>query len=324
MVNEDLIVKYIAGEAESHEISMVKTWCAESPANQKQFDDLERIWKAGEGLRDKRSFNTDAAWAKINATINHKKDKARIVEFRRPWFAVAASLILLIGLGIYFMNTGPAPNLQTVAAIGSERQIKLSDGSEVILSAGSLTYPEKFGSDKRSLKLTQGKALFKVAHDKSRPFEISAYDAQIRVLGTEFLVESDSNSTRVKVQSGRVLFSGRKSSMEMSKGMQASYDHKSGIISIVEEKVSAELPEKEGELIFIDRPMREVVEILNRYYKEDKIVLEKSMEECRLTAEFKREKLEYVLEVIKVTMDAVVRRDKKSGVYTISGKGCRS
>ena len=65
--------------------------------------------------------------------------------------------------------------------------LKLSDGTEVILNAGSiLRYPVNFAGDKREVELV-GEAFFKVAKS-DKPFFVRMGENNIRVYGTRFNV----------------------------------------------------------------------------------------------------------------------------------------
>ena len=69
---------------------------------------------------------------------------------------------------------------------GETFKITLSDGTEVILNAGSrLTYPVRFTKAERRVRL-EGEAYFKVAKDAAHPFVVEAGVLTARVLGTTF------------------------------------------------------------------------------------------------------------------------------------------
>lgn len=116
--------------------------------------------------------------------------------------AVAAALV--VGLSIVL-----SPNSDHYrAAPGSVAEtVQLSDGSEVLLAAGSrLSVPAEFGNNNRTVVL-HGEAFFDV-EESSLPFVVRTADANTTVLGTSFNVRSWpgslSDATHVIVESGRV------------------------------------------------------------------------------------------------------------------------
>lgn len=130
--------------------------------------------------------------------------------------AVAASVLLVIGLGrmlftgskqetIVVQNPAKKPDSVTFAVrhevntTGKEKSLRLPDGSLLVLANNSeVTYREPFG-DKRDVTLT-GKAFFKVAKDKTRPFTVFSGDISTTALGTEFTVTTFGNTNRIVVR----------------------------------------------------------------------------------------------------------------------------
>lgn len=130
--------------------------------------------------------------------------------------AVAASVLLLIGLGWKFFASdtqlppvaqkqGRKPDsLQFVVrhevnATGKEKTIQLADGSLIVLGNNSeITYREPF-TNSRDIALN-GKAYFKVAPDKKRPFTVTSGEISTTALGTEFTVTAYQNANRIIVR----------------------------------------------------------------------------------------------------------------------------
>ncbi|MGJ7029664.1 FecR family protein [Niabella hirudinis] len=129
--------------------------------------------------------------------------------------AVAASLLLLVGLGGYLLYTqGKELPKQNVVATrkGSKSYILLPDGTQVWLNADSkVSYDEDFGKADREIVLT-GEAYFDVVKDKNRPFIIHTATIDVKVLGTIFNVKAYGNdrSTETTLIRGSVEVSMRK------------------------------------------------------------------------------------------------------------------
>lgn len=96
-------------------------------------------------------------------------------------------------------------NHTVVVPSGKDMKLTLADGTQVWLNANSrLTYPTAFQGKERKVSL-QGEAYFKVTHDASHPFIVTAGDMQTRVLGTEFNVNaSDVSHPHVTLVEGKV------------------------------------------------------------------------------------------------------------------------
>lgn len=85
--------------------------------------------------------------------------------------------------------SGDAP--YTVSAPWGQRaEVKLGDGTQVWLNAGStLSCSAGFATGQREVHIS-GEAFFEVARDKHRPFIVSTGDMKIKVLGTKFNVSA--------------------------------------------------------------------------------------------------------------------------------------
>lgn len=81
---------------------------------------------------------------------------------------------------------------------GGEYRLQLPDGSKVWLNAASsITYPNVFTGNKRSVQIT-GEAYFEVVPDAARPFEVEAAGMQVQVLGTHFNINAYPGEPAIK------------------------------------------------------------------------------------------------------------------------------
>nr|WP_237249507.1 FecR family protein [Sphingobacterium faecale] len=88
------------------------------------------------------------------------------------------------------ITTATTGDLKLTVPRGGTYQLTLEDGTQVWLNSDSeLIYPAHFGTNNRNVEL-RGEAYFKVSKDQKRPFYVGSSDQQIRVIGTEFNVNS--------------------------------------------------------------------------------------------------------------------------------------
>jgi transmembrane sensor len=88
-------------------------------------------------------------------------------------------------------------------AVGEQRSVVLGDGSLVTLNTSS-SIEVHMAKDRRTVRLLAGEALFEVAHDATRPFDVASGDTTVRATGTQFNVDRRDTSTTVTVVEGRV------------------------------------------------------------------------------------------------------------------------
>jgi transmembrane sensor len=117
----------------------------------------------------------------------------------------AASILLPLALGVGGKAVDQAftPHHIAVAAAAERQEIQLPDGSVLTLSAGT-AFVAHLELRFRRVILDSGEVRFKVAKDPNRPFYVETPHATVKVLGTEFTVNSGTPGTHVLVHEGRV------------------------------------------------------------------------------------------------------------------------
>jgi transmembrane sensor len=112
---------------------------------------------------------------------------------------LAASLVVAACLG-WFAITRPE---QFQTRVGEQRSVLLADGSRVTLNTAS-KIEVRLRRDRRVIQLVQGEALFEVAHDAARPFDVHVSGVVVRAVGTQFDIDRRATRTVVTVVEGRV------------------------------------------------------------------------------------------------------------------------
>jgi hypothetical protein len=132
------------------------------------------------------------------------------------WLAVAASILLIIGLPWHYILKREKTHIIPAATVAKTRNIfnntlskvsfTLSDGSAVeLLPNSTLTYSVDFDALKRDVIL-KGGANFNVAKDVAKPFTVYSNSVLTTVLGTRFTVKSyEANHTTIILHEGRVM-----------------------------------------------------------------------------------------------------------------------
>lgn len=229
---------------------------------------------------------------------------------RKSWLAVAASIIILIGIGsISYYSFKPEPVVAPVTQVvkstpfGKRLRLQLSDGTHIHLNSGStIEFPETFVGDIREVQL-MGEAFFEVAKDSTKPFVISSDGIQTTVLGTSFNVNtySESPAIKVTVKSGKVKIASKEKAVFLGANQQGVFDKQTKNIRKETISSNAFFAWKDGVLQFQDQPMETVAATLERWYGVNLNFENESIKDCHLTATFTKESLTAVLESIAYT-----------------------
>src|SRR5512138_2324669 len=135
-----------------------------------------------------------------DASKSRNVNRASLWKARFAASAAALGLSAMVGLTakmVWFDHT-----LQTQAS--EWRSVPLSDGSSI--TAGPYTkLHHAIGDAQRLVTLAQGKAMFRVAKDPSRPFLVDAGVVVVRATGTQFTVERHDGQVKVTMREGSVV-----------------------------------------------------------------------------------------------------------------------
>ncbi|MCB0806430.1 MAG: FecR domain-containing protein [Bacteroidales bacterium] len=323
---EILVGKYLAGEASPHEIEVLENWVKTSEENKKLFREQKRVWMLAAGKT--ASFKSTEAFSQLEKTLfaDEKeipaiKPPAKKLALSPVWRVAAAVTVLVsIGLLIYFMVKTPQTELVAHAGILTE---KLTDGSEVTLNQQSkLTFANDFGKNERRVSL-QGDAYFDVAKNPEKPFIIETDGLDIKVLGTSFYVDAGATSDIVEVivQSGTVeLHSYGGGEVTLEAGEKGIYAKGSGNLQKVVSGDQNFLSWKTKIMKFEDADLTTVATVIAKTYRVKIEIENPQLRECRLTATFDNQSLDDVLMIIEQTLDIEISRSGES--VTFLGNGC--
>src|SRR5690606_2282187 len=146
------------------------------------FSKMKRIWEASHIKEEGFCPNIARAWEKVKPASGGRvvpfsavQAQSRTTESLRWPYYVAASVLLLIGVGLFFFQEDhaiPKLALERIQVEANEKgELTLVDGSIVWLNSNSkLYYPDEFGSERKVY--LEGEAYFEIKPDPSKPFRI--------------------------------------------------------------------------------------------------------------------------------------------------------
>ena len=91
----------------------LRAWLMESEKNQELFDDLSNPEKWGQELTIFGETDPQIAWIKLRERIDQVKTPVRRIQFRWINFAAAVILLMIIGLGYWFISRNYKSNTET-------------------------------------------------------------------------------------------------------------------------------------------------------------------------------------------------------------------
>ena len=323
---DDLIGKYLAGEAAKEEILFVETWAKESEGNRKHLQQCQLIFDKSFQAKALQEFDTDAAWLKMKSRLQAGEGAIPL----QPWkwsnnlaWRVAASIIVILGIGIFAYQMIHADRSSSVEMVAQKetKSDTLPDGSGVFLNKKTelaYTYDKKEKSHVVKLK---GEAYFNIQHEDDKNFIIDAEGVFIRDIGTSFNVKAypEDNTVEVVVEEGKVMFY-----TDTDTGIYLSAKGK-GIYNKATKEFTIEQPEenvlayKTKFFSFSNTDLRTAVEALNNVY-DKKIVLGENLSNCRLTVSFNQEDIDEIAAVMAETLGLTLKNSATE--IRLDGQGC--
>lgn len=274
----DWVLRRDAGALTATEAEAFEAWLARSPLHRERFESTASFWSATSQLGSHPRMAEKRRWALALA------DRSRLT--RRAIAASIAALVLGAGGGsvLLHQSLGPKP-LATQAfstVVGQQATVTLPDGSTVTLNTDTRVRTVA-DPHKRLVYLDRGQAFFRVAKDPRRPFVVNAGGRTVTALGTAFEVRVDKGAFKVVLVEGRVRVEAPQAATakggvapssapqsappiatDMSAGSQlvaaSDADWSVSRINVVQETSWLQ-----GQLIFDDEALGDVVAELNRY-----------------------------------------------------------
>jgi ferric-dicitrate binding protein FerR (iron transport regulator) len=285
----ELFDRYLANAASPAERQEFERWVAERP----ERTEFLAAWQ--QGLEKMESgiaaADREAVWTGPLEHVGTEGAARRanprppiysLGERRKSWSrgpAIVAAGLLAIGTVLaaraLLLDSARRPGTERVVTVprGEQGRLRLPDGSQVILAAGStLRHPADFPRDSREVTL-EGEAYFAVEHDSGRPFRVHAGDLVATDLGTEFLVRAypEEAGARVVVRTGEVAVRATRSPAasreeQVIRPGQLGRLEPSGVPRVERADTAAYFAWTRGTLVFDGTPLREALPQLSRWY----------------------------------------------------------
>jgi len=294
---DKIIAKHFTEELTPKEEAVFVKWQSD---HKEEYEQLKSIMDHTQLNDHKHKFSTEEGWDSFEKEIDNNYKIGflnRSISQFTIW-RVAASILVLLSVSIALLWNYNGTNTMVASSISN---IQLSDGSEVTLNKGaSLSYPNKFGVDKRELSL-KGEAFFNVEPDKTRPFEINVNGTKVTVLGTSFNINSQGDSVLVVVNTVRVSFSTDKGEeVILNVGDKGLF--KDGKLAKAINQDDNFMAWKTKDIHFKDQSLTFIFSELEKIYGEP-ILVKGDASECIATIDFKDQSLMDVLKELQLLFE---------------------
>ncbi len=324
-INNDLIIKYISGEATESEKQQLLFWINANKENEDYFFSIKELYELGEWNKLRKESQTNKEWDKLYNSIHDQKihSKNKIILTVLKYAAV-----LLIGIiptyWLLTQNNKKALQQSDVHQItkvetgkGERTKIILPDGTKVWINAcSSLSYNKNYGGRFRIVHL-KGEAYFEVAKNAKKPFIVNTMGYNIKAHGTSFDVSAykeDNNVSAILVE-GSISFRNEKSNDQqyIKPGQKIMYSKLRNKVEVENVDTITYTTWRIGEYRFDNLTFGEIAKRLERIYNVNFVFLSGSTKNIPFTGTFfSYEPLDQVLNVIKINTSMKFWREKST------------
>lgn len=317
---DELISKYLAGEARPEEAMELEDWKEQSLENMAYYLECEKLFFASQTFKTITDEQVKAALDTVKSQLDYTEKRTPVFKIGNVFkIAAAIALLAVAAVIINYYRQQAGNGLTTYTAQATEKMVRLGDNSSVTLSPNSgITIDEEYGKTNRLVKLN-GSAYFQVEHSEEKPMIVDAGHVYIKDIGTKFRITTSYNkdTINVMVDEGVVLlYDSAGVEITLNAGHSAAY--------IKSLKKIAEQPQATAAISFAFKHqlLKDVVVKLSAAFNTPVTLEDESIGNCRLTAEFAGEELETVLDIITETLGLTYT--KTGNGYSIKGSRCNN
>lgn len=317
------MARYLSGEMDEFEKASFMEEIGNDHISKSQFEMMKSTWKKFDDNPSLKYRDSSSAWNRLNERLERdglteSSGKQVNTFFLRPVVRIAATVLLIVGLGIPALYYGINKDKDTPSAlyhssVEGVKTVDLPDGSRVYMNQGAeITFPDNFNTD-RSVKLN-GEAYFEVMSDPERPFRVQTGKIIVSVLGTSFNVKQVKNNPLIEVfvASGKVEVAGMNSKEILTllpgeMGCSDGNEMKQGNMENLNY-----LSWKTKEFVFVDEPVADIFMILEEAYHIDIVAENLDIENMKLTSTYMQQSIDAILETIGAAFSLEIEKTGKT------------
>ena len=314
-MNQELLNKYIAGDATPEEKEEVARWLDADKKNMKEFLALRKLYDISIWQQEQTPV------AKDNLSLGNKRWTLRSASFELAKVAAIFILAFTIVYSFLINEDNDSAKMQTIfVPPGQRAELTLTDGTKVWLNAKTtFTFPDKFTANNRRVTL-DGEGYFDVTKNPEKPFIVNTERYDIKVMGTEFNVTAYSGSSvfETSMLKGAVeVFSPAKDTKVSLEPHMRTYEE-NGILKKDTIEHENYFLWKEGLICFYDEPVDKMIKKLQLYYDVKIDVQNKTLLNNRYSGKFRtKDGVEHVLKVLQLNNKFSYKKDNDRNLITI-------
>ncbi|NUM31277.1 MAG: FecR family protein [Bacteroidetes bacterium] len=311
----NILVKYVDGEASAEEVIEIEKLIENDLFWKNEFEILKNINQTISNSQiNKIEANTNQNWENLKKSIAAKPEIK--INLLPRYLKYAAAAIVIFVAGWFLLNHYNKNNEYNHFATGKTYKTGINEMLEIILEDGSkitLNQNSELKIDKNyniSSRLTElkGEAYFEIAKQKTKPFFTKTNNTFVKVLGTKFKINSNSNKiVEISLYEGKVEFNSKNKSTLLTPGNMVKYT----VNTNETEKIQINTSDEkfwENKLAFKDEKLKEIAKQLEKRFKIS-IVIPQERQDEKYTISFEGMSLESAIKLLEELTDSKITKN---------------
>lgn len=333
---DELILKYLQGEASNSESLQLLDWLRQNPENFSYYEEMRDAWFAAGILQAENESLINERYKKLHTRIQQSSapSNTSLVSIRRfpQWLKIAAMLVVAFLVGALvssypnWMTKGTVDKPVVVEApYGSKLKMSLADGTQLWLNAGSrLSYSADYNHANRHVEL-EGEAYFQVAKNKKLPFVVQARNVEVTALGTAFNLSAyaDDNLLQATLVEGSIEVAENQEQVVLYPNQMITIDLQASLKGAMAYQIEKDINTKlytswtERRWIFDRENMLSFAKTIERRYDVEIIFAEESLKDYKISGSIEQQTLGQLLKALQLTLPIAYEIKDKEVVLSI-------
>lgn len=329
-----LFKKYLDNTISRQELEEFWQLMSELAENDFVLQELQEQWQKEEDTHPASHDELNKVFNRVQQKIGKYETgytrKVRTIGNKNSYIMVAASLLLCIAFGWWYITQTPAESTApaSLAKVIAVKVITLPDGTTVTLNKDShLDYPAAFNGSTREVTLT-GEAFFDVKHDPGKPFMVHTGAFVTRVLGTAFNIRAyDKDSLlAVTVERGKVQVQredNKKALSTLQAGDQLVIEKQTATPHLVKVDPKKIIQWKDSDLQFDDIRFEDAAILIASRYNVQLKFSNEDLNNCRFTVDVSGKSIDEILDILGDLTRSTWHKENDTTIL-VQGEGCKN
>jgi transmembrane sensor len=287
-----------------------EVWCASDPRHAAAWQEVQALWSQLDELEPAFAPSGRSFAAAAGASTVRRRWTPRW-RWGVAIAGLAAACLLVFVLGPSTAHLPARLLADHSTAVGEQGTVVLQDGSIAYLNTDT-AIDVSFSERRRVVKLLHGEALFEVAKDETRPFDVLALDGKATAVGTAFAVGIAEERATVTVTEGIVRVTSPDGSFDgastLLAGQQISYRRGETPGALRTLDADAATAWRQGTIAIRARPLADALAEIGRYRAGRIVLLGNSSRYAPVTARLSLADIDGGIDALAATHGLTVTR----------------